>query len=211
MEEIWKDIPGYEGLYQVSNYGKIKSLGRKTKIPYSERIEKEKILKLSKGKDGYLYFDLCKNSKIKRKAVHIIEAEVFLNKNNFKYKKNEDISNIDYNELQVNHIDENKTNNYIDNLEWCTRKYNCSYGTRNERVNEKRMRPIIQYDLDNNYIKSFSNISEGAKSINRSPGSIYKCLIGKTKQSGGYKWSFDLSKGKVRTLMFKMKEGSKNE
>lgn len=112
MEEIWKDIEGYEKLYQVSNLGRVKSL----------KFGKERILKAIKGKDGYLRISFCKERKIKTFLVHRLVAFAF-------------IPNPD-NLPQVNHLDENKQNNISSNLEFCDAKYNINYGTHNKRQSE---------------------------------------------------------------------------
>ena len=115
--EIWKDIEGYEGLYQVSNKGRVKSLN------YG-RTGKEKILRPGKNNDGYLIVILYKNGKKKNFRIHRLVAKAFLtNPNNL---------------LEVNHRDENKENNHVENLEWCDRKYNINYGSRTERSSESR-------------------------------------------------------------------------
>ena len=123
-EEIWKDIEGYEGLYQVSNFGRIKSLPRyhKTKSSY---CSKERILKTIHNDRGYEMVGLSKNWKKKKIFVHRLVAETFIeNPNNYK---------------QVNHINEmEKDNNTVENLEWCNCKYNCNYGTRNERIRRSK-------------------------------------------------------------------------
>ena len=103
MQEVWKDIKGYEGLYQISNTGKVKGLKR------------NKVLKLILQRSGYYYVDLQR----KRRLVHRLVAEAF-------------IDNPD-NLPEVNHKDEDKVNNDASNLEWCTSKYNANYGTRNKR------------------------------------------------------------------------------
>ena len=132
-KEIWKDIKGYEGLYQVSNLGKVKALARERNNQYSN---KEIILKQSEDGKGYLQVILNKNGERKSFKVHRLVAETFIDKNNFKYMKNEKIKEIDINKLEVNHINEfDKKNNSVANLEWCTKLYNCNYGTRNQRVN----------------------------------------------------------------------------
>ena len=118
--EEWKDIKNYEGLYQISNFGNVKSL--KKKAGHSTRCEK--ILKTHLDKDGYVYVTLCKNNKTHLATIHRLIAEAF-------------IPNPD-NLPQINHKDEDKTNNNIDNLEWCTCKYNINYGTRTERAFFKR-------------------------------------------------------------------------
>lgn len=128
MKEIWKDIKGYEGLYQVSNLGNIKSLekecnasnqfGCKFKVK-----KKEKILKQHINKFGYKRVTLYKDLKSKNYQVHRLVAEAF-------------ITNID-NLSQINHKDENKTNNNVDNLEWCSCSYNINYGKRNKIVSNK--------------------------------------------------------------------------
>lgn len=132
-KEIWKDIPDYEGLYQISSYGRVKALARERNNQYSN---KEIILKQSNDGKGYLQVVLNKNGKRKGFKVHRLVAEIFLNKNNFKKMPYEKEEKININKLEVNHIDEfKKENNNINNLEWCTKLYNCNYGTRNERVN----------------------------------------------------------------------------
>lgn len=113
MEE-WKDIKGYEGLYQISNLGRVKSLSRKVFNGNGYYIMNEKILKPKKTQVGYLKVRLCR----KDIYIHRLVAESFIpNSNNYP---------------EVNHKDESKTNNRVDNLEWCTHKYNLSYGSRKD-------------------------------------------------------------------------------
>lgn len=125
MVEEWKDIKGYEGYYQVSNLGRVKSLPRL--LIYSDgqkHYYKEKILKPQKHYRGYLLVVLCKCGVRCGDVVHRLVAEAFIpNPNN-------------YNE--INHIDEDKTNNRVDNLEWCTHIYNINFGTRNERMSDSK-------------------------------------------------------------------------
>lgn len=117
MKEVWKDIPGYEGMYQISNLGRVKSLGSTIREGWNL---KEKILKLTKEPKGYLKVGLRKNGKIKTVRVHRLVAESF-------------VANPE-NLPEVNHKDENKENNLADNLEWCTTKYNAGYGTKAKRA-----------------------------------------------------------------------------
>ena len=132
-KEIWKDIDGYEGLYQVSNLGRIKALARERNNQYSN---KEIILKQSNDGCGYFQVVLNKDGKRKGFKIHKLVAQIFLDKRNFKCMPYEDRETIDLDNLEVNHINEfEKYNNSVDNLEWCTRLYNCNYGTRNQRVN----------------------------------------------------------------------------
>ena len=115
MEE-WKDIEEYEGMYQISNLGRVKSLSRK----YSP---KEYILKQKTQANGYLSVTLFKNGIGQTLTVHRLVAKAFIpNPNNLS---------------QVNHLDENKTKNIVDNLKWCSPKENCNFGTRNTRIKEK--------------------------------------------------------------------------
>lgn len=113
MEEIWKDIEGYEGFYQVSSLGRIKSLERRVKARYNYQVIKEKIRKLNKTTAGYLYVVLSKEGINKTHLVHQLVAKAFLQK----------IDNLEC----INHIDENKENNSITNLEWCSYQYNNTY------------------------------------------------------------------------------------
>ena len=118
-EEIWRPIEGYEGLYEVSNLGRVRSLDR-----YDSRnqFRKGRIMKQNNDGRDYMSIQLCLNGKLKKYFVHRLVAEAFL--------PNPD------NLPQVNHKDEDKSNNRVDNLEWCTAKYNLSYGTRNIRIRE---------------------------------------------------------------------------
>ena len=113
MKEVWKDIEGYEGLYQISNFGKVFS------------FKSNKILKPFNDKKGYLKIELRKENRRKIYFLHRLVAMCFIeNKNNLPY---------------VNHKDENKHNNRVENLEWCTCKYNNNYGTRNSRISKKML------------------------------------------------------------------------
>lgn len=130
MEEIWKDIKGYEGLYQISNLGRVKSL----------RFNKEMIMKIHIPKNNwYPVIHLRKNGVSKTIKIHRIVAQTFiLNPNNLPI---------------VNHKDENKTNNCVDNLEWCSRKYNAIYGTALERAKESRINTEYYKRLYENSLK----------------------------------------------------------
>ena len=117
-EEIWKPVVGYEGSYEVSSYGRVRSLDRYVKCK-SYRLHKGKVLIGSITKYGYVRCNIKVNGVLKGYFVHRLVAEAF-------------IPNPD-NLPQINHKDEDKTNNNVDNLEWCTAKYNMSYGSRQER------------------------------------------------------------------------------
>ena len=179
MEEIWKDIKDYEGCYQVSNLGRIKSLERKVrgKSPQSLQIVKEKIRVLSHTTEGYTYVVLAKNGKNKTFLVHRLVAEAFIpNPNNLKC---------------VNHKDENKQNDCADNLEWCTYSYNNTYKDIHLRRNmDNTTRKIIQYDLDMNEIKRWNSIAEASKFYNIQQSNIISCCKGKRTHCAGFKWRY---------------------
>ena len=128
MEEIWKPVIGYEGLYEVSNLGRVRSVDRLVKYSNGQiHLHKGRIL--SPGlvhKSGYLQVGLCNNGKTKHKMVYRLVAEGFL-------------PNID-NLPQVNHKDENPFNNCVENLEWCTIEYNINYGTRTQKAIESNIK-----------------------------------------------------------------------
>ena len=137
-KEMWVNIPNYEKYYQIRNNGRIKSYDRYTNsslINNNVICRKGKILKQSDDGSGYLQIILNKDGKRKSFKVHRLVAEAFLDKKQFKYWKTENPNEIDINKLEVNHKDEDQFNNNVNNLEWCTRLYNCNYGTRNQRVN----------------------------------------------------------------------------
>lgn len=185
MEEIWKDVVGYENLYQVSNLGRIKSLEK-----YDGRgwHRKEKFKKIHKNKGGYLVVELVKN-KIKNKyLVHRLVAQAFIpNPENYPC---------------VNHKNETRNDNRVENLEWCTQKYNCNYGNaqkkriehtdfKKRKVNpitaEKNSRKTAMYSLDNKLIRVFKSREE-AKKYGFEPSCISECVNGKLKTHKGYIW-----------------------
>ena len=178
MEEIWRDIKGYEGLYQVSNLGRVRSLDRfisqkNNSGPY-KRLIKGKLLKNGKNSQKYLLVVLSKpNNKPKVIHIHRLVAEAFIpNPENLPC---------------VNHKDEDKQNNMVENLEWCTYKYNNNYGTKTEKLRK----PIIQVDKNNNIVKFWESASEVMR-INgyRNTTSINNCLKGRAKSAYGYIWRY---------------------
>ena len=127
MNEEWRPIEGYEGLYEVSNTGRVRSLDRYVKGKgESYRLQKGKMLSPIKNKYGYLQVNLCCNGKNKMFLVHRLSAQAF-------------IPNPD-NLPEINHKDENPGNNSVDNLEWCDRSYNNNYGTRKDKVRDTNIK-----------------------------------------------------------------------
>ena len=167
MEE-WRDIKGYEGKYQVSSHGRVKSLNY-------HREGKEKILKPEVLKKGYLRVDLHNGAKRNKIQVHRLVAEAFIdNPNNYP---------------QVNHKDENKQNNHVENLEWCTNKYNANYGTKLEKISKgKNWRASKVECIETGEI--FDSLIEAEEKYNIKYQSISACCRGITYTAGGYTWKY---------------------
>lgn len=186
MAEVFKDIPNYVGLYQISNFGNVKSLKRKIKNKNGFRIVEEKILKPYINSCGYYCVNLRKNSKIEIKLLHRLIAENFIeNKNNFKI---------------INHKDGNKLNNNIQNLEWCTYSYNNKEAYRlnlkkptfkNKFGKEhNKTKRIEQYDLKNNFIKIWYGSYEIERNLGINHSQIINCCKNRQKTSGGFIWKY---------------------
>lgn len=178
MKETWKDIKGYEGLYQISNYGRVKSLDHYiTNINGAKQLIKERIMK--NGNTGnYQYVVLRKDNKSHNYYIHRLVAETFLNNPN--------------NYTDVNHIDENKNNNRVDNLEWCNHKYNMNYGTIKEKIAKTLGIPIIQYSLTGDKIKEWGSAAAAAKALGISRSNISKSCRNKDSYctAGGCFWRY---------------------
>ena len=175
MIEIWRDINEYEGIYQVSNLGNVRSVDRIIDRGFSKLPLKGKILSPSNNA-GYLFVILSKNCNAKTAFIHRLVAETF-------------IPNPD-NLPCVNHKDENPLNNRVDNLEWCTYSYNNSYKRLAKRKGKLKQKIVIQYSLDGDFIKEWENAEIAANSIGLTTRAIYNCCQGRTKTSGGYKWKY---------------------
>jgi len=184
VNEVWKDIKGYEGLYQVSNYGKVKSLKRKVYSGKNRfRWHYERIMSNKKNNgNGYIVVSLNKNGRSQNKYVHRLVAEAFIeNPNNLKY---------------INHKDETKSNNNVKNLEWCTAEYNCKYNDRHKKIglkminNKGNSKPIYQLNDNNEVINQYPSISEASRQLKVSYQAISDCLKGKQQHSAGYRWKY---------------------
>lgn len=155
MKEIWKEILGYERTYEVSNFGRVRN------------IRTGKILKPTNDKDGYLQLVLSKNGTRKTVKVHRLVAYAFLpNPQNLP---------------QINHKDEDKTNNKVDNLEWCDSKYNNNYSL---------AKPILQYDKTGNFIREWPGVRKAEEETAIYNSNISRCCSGKLKTAGGFVWRF---------------------
>ena len=167
VNEIWKDIPNYENIYQVSNLGNIKKIWK----------AKTTICKPSFDSNGYKQIVLTKNKKRKSYKVHKLVALTFLsNFNNYE---------------QINHKDENKTNNCVNNLEWCTRLYNINYGTRNYRCTKHRLHKVKQINVKTNKIvKIYNSLQEAEMETKIKYQNISSCCRNKQNTAGGYIWKY---------------------
>lgn len=183
MEEIWKDIKGFEGVYQVSNLGNVKSVERYRKGKVSQVFVPEKILKPKIDKYGYVVYGLCrgKHKMMKFCTAHRLVYEAF----------NGEIPD----GMHVNHINEDKTDNRPENLNLMTPKENNNWGTHTERVHKKLIngklsKPVLQYTLDNVFIKEWPSIKEIQRQLNFSKSYIIGCCKGKYKKAYDYIWKY---------------------
>lgn len=174
--EVWKDIEGYENLYQVSNFGRIHSLDRfvPRKTGTVQKVH-GRILKLIEDKDGYLQVSLWKENKMKKAKVHRLVGEAFIpNPNNLS---------------EINHINEMKNDNTVSNLEWCTRKENINHGTRTEQAAKAKRRPVIGINLDTGNKNTFKSMRKTIK-FGFHPSAIRKVCMGEQESHKGYSWEF---------------------
>ena len=174
MEEKWKDIQGYEGMYQVSNLGRVRSFSDKKKGGFLS------LKRTDKG--GYVYVVLCRDGIHQTKKVHRLVAEAFI-------KNPEGLP-------CINHKDEVKSNNCIDNLEWCSYKYNINYGTclsrgvETRRKNKIGFKPVYAFK-DDVLVAEYDSASEAARQIDVDRTAIWLCCSGVNKSAGGFQWSYE--------------------
>lgn len=187
MEEIWKDIEGYEGFYQVSNFGNVKSLNFQGR-GYQQNLA------LKKNCKGYYWVMLYKFGSKQPLLVHRLVANAFIqNPNNYKH---------------VNHKDENPLNNNMENLEWCTASYNVRYSLERHPERSRRGVPrgpykggmykgckrtqmkIVQFTMDGEFVKEWENSVTIKRVTGMSDWSISECCRGKRKQAYGFKWHY---------------------
>ena len=192
MEEIWKDIVGYEGLYQVSNFGRVKSMNYRN-------TGKEGLLTIRKLEEKYMYVSLT-SGKEKNCRVNRLVAMAFI-------PIPEHLKDIPIEKLQVGHLKklpdgtEDKTANEVWNLAWMSPQENCNYGIRNTRISQTNKgrftnrkdlsKPVLQIDRNTNeIIAEFKSTMDVKRQLGIDSGNISRCCLGKKKTSGGYKWQY---------------------
>ena len=178
MNEQWKPVKGYEGIYEVSNLGRVRSLPRpKTSRNASGDFTfttKPKILRTFTQRGGYQRVSFGKGKNKKAFMVHRLVGMAFVPG----YREG----------LFINHKDENPRNNRADNLEWVTTSENNIYG--NHVTNCRRHRAVEQLTLDGQFIQRFDGIKEAAEATGCRATSIQSCCIGRYKSSCGYRWRY---------------------
>jgi len=183
--EIWKQVNGYEGLYSVSSFGRVRSEDRIIKNALSSTglaMWKGKMLKQNDSNKENLFVPLCKDGKTKLKQVHRLVAEAFVH--------NEDPINLTI----VNHKDENRFNNHYKNLEWCTTSYNNNYGTRKERVtnkvkDRKLKKRVKATNVETGVEKIYESLTE-TEQDGFKLRMVWKCCNGINKTHKGFYWEY---------------------
>jgi hypothetical protein len=193
-KEIWRDIAGYEGYYQVSNFGRVRSLDKMQNYNGSARLHKGKILKPGNDSKGYLIVSLSKNNRAATKTIHRLVAMAFLdNQNNLPC---------------VNHKDEDKENNFVfvnkdgsvdydkSNLEWCTVSYNVNYGNAaverglKQRNDRNKSKLTAMYTLAGNLVDIYPSAREASRLTGIPKTLIYKCCKGENKTAKGFVFKY---------------------
>jgi hypothetical protein len=182
MEEVWKPIEGYDGFYEVSNLGRVRSYMPPANVKYARR-DTPLIMTPQRNDHGYMVIALIKNRTRKVFRIHRLVASAFIEKVDGKY--------------YVNHIDGDKTNNNVDNLEWCTRSENMVHAFKTGLVKVKtgkdssRARTVMMYDMKGNFIRCFDSAIEAARYCGRKDQSnISACCRGSVPHSYGYLWRY---------------------
>ena len=196
MKEIWKDVTGFEEAYQVSNYGRIK---RKKRTDSHNKTHEERIMSPTIYRNGYMNVDLRMNNKSRRVSVHRLVAETFI----------ENPLNLP----QVNHKDENKTNNHVSNLEWCTAQYNIRYNNGVERRRStiiEKSNKVCKYSLEGEFIEEFKCPTDAALSVNGSVGEILSCCchLPHSISHKGFLWRFSSECGYNKIEPYRIKKSS---
>lgn len=184
MDEIWKDVDGYEGIYQVSNMGRVRSLDRVIRIKEGnklyERVERGKIMSQKIQNTGRLQVALRKtiDGKNERTTLYVHRLVAFAFVPGY------------FEGATVNHKDENPLNNKAENLEWMTKAENNVYGTHCERAGKALRMSVEQLTVDGKHIAYFDSMTEASKSTGTNIGSMHNCLYGRTATANGYVWKF---------------------
>jgi hypothetical protein len=163
MNEVWKPIAGYEGLYEVSSFGRIRSVVNGLLLTPDEAR-------------GYLRVTLFRNGVRNRQPIHRLVAQAFIPNPRGK--------------PAINHKDEDKSNNRVDNLEWCTRSYNVNYGTRIARQRVKVSKAVVQYDMNGQAIAVYDSITLASQAVGISVQHIVACCKRKYPYAGGFVWRY---------------------
>lgn len=173
QNEEWRDVVGYEGLYRVSNLGRVRTLHKRgggCLVKAKGGILRPCFIK------GYYAIRLRKDGKYKQHQLHRLVAAAFVtNPNNLPF---------------VNHIDENGLNNNANNLEWCTHQYNINFGTRTKKVIAKLSKPISQYTMSGILIQTYSSLHEAWHKTGISIAHICNVCKGKRNHAGGFVWKY---------------------
>lgn len=175
-KEKWRWIEGYEGLYMVSNKGRVMSVPKRAARSNGYVVSYEgQVLSPSKNKKGYPSVNLHRDGKGWMRTVHRLVAETFIpNPENLP---------------SVNHIDEDKTNNNVENLEWCTVEYNNNYGTRNERISATTAR-AVQMLSGGKVIAEYQSARKAHEATGADSSHINECCNGKRKTANGFQWRY---------------------
>lgn len=173
MKEIWKDIPTHNDSYEVSNFGRVRSKTKEIPCGFgSSHIRNGRILKYGINPGGYRYVNLSINGKATSTVIHRLVVLAFLpNPENMPC---------------VNHKDENKENNRVDNLEWCTYQYNNTYNNK-QRC---RMTKILQFSKSGELIKTYESVTKAEVEVFGKRSNISACCSGRIKSCGGYVWKY---------------------